>query len=392
MCGSDGVFIGACLPGECHYADGNFSTMGKVALTQKVLANLGVNPDRLVMRMMSSAEGAKFVEHVTAFQDQIKKLGKLGSTEGLQPSELELKLKAAKVALKGKKLRWVVGKYMEFQQQGNLYGEKFTQHEFNRLFDEVAIDECAIQEILLRTKDQALSVKRLSEVMGLPSRQVLRNLVDMRKMGLVVLESDDKKTVTWRVAVSPAEAIESEKPISSVIENDLQMDLIKPLNFLTLKPIMVVANVGEDQLGETIDLGARGDIEVIQLCASLESELAQLDEADRAEFMADMGLTEPASKKFIQSCYSTLGLIGFLTVGKDEVRAWPIEKGTSALDAAGKIHSDIKRGFIRAETMAYADLKEFGDEKAVKAAGKTRLEGKTYTIEDGDIINFRFNV
>jgi ribosome-binding ATPase YchF (GTP1/OBG family) len=188
------------------------------------------------------------------------------------------------------------------------------------------------------------------------------------------------------------EAIESEKPISSVIENSLQMDLIKPLNFLTLKPIMVVANVGEDQLDEAIDLGAGDDIEVIQLCASLESELAQLDEADRAEFMADMGLTEPASKKFIQSCYSTLGLIGFLTVGKDEVRAWPIEKGTSALDAAGKIHSDIKRGFIRAETMAYADLKELGDEKAVKAAGKMRLEGKAYTVEDGDIINFRFNV
>ena len=188
------------------------------------------------------------------------------------------------------------------------------------------------------------------------------------------------------------DAIESEKPISSVIENSLQMDLIKPLNFLTLKPIMVVANVGEDQLDEAIDLGTGDGIEVVQLCASLESELAQLDEADRAEFMADMGLTEPASKKFIQSCYSTLGLIGFLTVGKDEVRAWPIEKGTSALDAAGKIHSDIKRGFIRAETMAYADLKDLGDEKAVKAAGKMRLEGKAYTVQDGDIINFRFNV
>ena len=188
------------------------------------------------------------------------------------------------------------------------------------------------------------------------------------------------------------DAIESERPISSVIENSLQMDLIKPLNFLTLKPIMVIANVGEDQLDEAIDLGAGDDIEVVQLCASLESELAQLDEADRAEFMADMGLTEPASKKFIQSCYSTLGLIGFLTVGKDEVRAWPIEKGTSALDAAGKIHSDIKRGFIRAETMSYADFKELGDEKAVKAAGKTRLEGKAYTVQDGDIINFRFNV
>jgi GTP-binding protein YchF len=189
------------------------------------------------------------------------------------------------------------------------------------------------------------------------------------------------------------EAIESEKPISSVIENDLQMDLIKPLNFLTLKPMMVVVNIGEDQLDSVIELEIASEgLEVVPLCASLESELAQLDADSRTEFMADMGLAEPASKKFVQSCYSTLGLISFLTVGKDEVRAWPIERGTSALDAAGKVHSDIKRGFIRAETMAFADLKELGDEKAVKAAGKMRLEGKTYVVQDGDIINFRFNV
>ena len=189
-------------------------------------------------------------------------------------------------------------------------------------------------------------------------------------------------------------AIESENPIISVIENDLQLDLIKPLNFLTLKPIMVVVNIGEDELEETVDLKkAVGDeVEVVQLCASLESELAQLDDADRSDFMSDMGLVEPASNKFIQCCYKTLGLISFLTVGKDEVRAWTIQKGSSAVEAAGKIHSDIQRGFIRAETMAYADLKELGDEKAVKAAGKTRLEGKTYSVSDGDIINFRFNV
>ena len=188
-------------------------------------------------------------------------------------------------------------------------------------------------------------------------------------------------------------AIEAEKPISSVIENDLQLDLVRSLNFLTLKPMMVVVNVGDDQIGETIDLGAAAEgLEVVQLCASIESELVQLDEADRAEFMADMGLTEPASWKFVQCCYRTLGLISFLTVGKDEVRAWPIRKGLTAVEAAGKIHSDIQRGFIRAETMAYNDLKELGDEKAVKAAGKMRLEGKTYIVEDGDIINFRFNV
>lgn len=189
-------------------------------------------------------------------------------------------------------------------------------------------------------------------------------------------------------------AIESEKPISSVIENDLQLDLIRSLNFMTLKPMMVVVNVGEGQLEETIDLGGAVDAgtEVVQLCASLESELAQLDADSRREFMADMGLTEPASKKFVQCCYRTLGLISFLTSGADEVRAWPIRKGSTAVEAAGKIHSDIQRGFIRAETMAYDDLKELGDEKAVKAAGKMRLEGKAYVVQDGDIINFRFNV
>lgn len=190
------------------------------------------------------------------------------------------------------------------------------------------------------------------------------------------------------------EAIEAEKPISSVIEDDQELDLIRSLNFLTLKPIMVVVNIGEEQLNEKVNLGSAIDAEtqVVQLCAALESELAQLDADSRAEFMADMGLTEPAAKKFVQSCYRTLGLISFLTVGKDEVRAWPIQEGTTAWEAAGKVHSDIQRGFIRAETMTYEDLRELGDEKAVKAAGKIRLEGKTYIVHDGDVIKFRFNV
>jgi hypothetical protein len=108
--------------------------------------------------------------------------------------------------------------------------------------------------------------------------------------------------------------------------------------------------------------------------------------------MKDMGLAEPAANKFVRSCYSALGLINFFTVGEDENRAWSIPVGTVALDAAGKIHSDIKRGFIRAETFSYDDLKQLGDEKAIKAAGKMRLEGKTYIVKDGDIMNFRFNV
>lgn len=190
------------------------------------------------------------------------------------------------------------------------------------------------------------------------------------------------------------EAIESEKPISSAIENEDELNIIKSLGFLTLKPMAVVVNVGEDQLDKTFDLGEvmGGMIPVVTMCAKLEHELAQLDEESRTAFKADLGIVESAAEKFVQICYSALGLISFLTVGPDEVRAWPIRKGMIAWDAAGKVHSDIKRGFIRAETMAYDDLKTLGDEKAVKAAGKMRLEGKEYVVKDGDIINYRFNV
>jgi ribosome-binding ATPase len=186
------------------------------------------------------------------------------------------------------------------------------------------------------------------------------------------------------------EAIESERPISTAIENDEEMAMVRSLGFLTMRPMAVVVNVGEGGINQKIE--PQGSIPVATMCAKIEQELAQLDADSRTAFMADLGITESAAQKFVQMCYSALGLISFLTVGPDEVRAWPIKAGTTALDAAGKIHTDIRRGFIRAETMSYADLKELGEEKAVKAAGKMRLEGKEYVVKDGDIMNFRFNV
>jgi len=188
------------------------------------------------------------------------------------------------------------------------------------------------------------------------------------------------------------DAIEAERPISSVIETEDERAMIKSLGFLTLKPIVVVVNVGEGQLEDDLSISAGADVPVVGLCAKLEYELSQLDDASRAEFMADLGITESAVSKFVNSCYAAVGLISFLTVGKDEVRAWPIRQGTIAVDAAGKVHTDIKRGFIRAETFAFEDMKEHGSEKALKAAGKIRLEGKEYVVKDGDVINFRFNV
>jgi len=187
-------------------------------------------------------------------------------------------------------------------------------------------------------------------------------------------------------------ALENEQPIREVIEGESEEAMIRSLNFFSLKPIAVVVNTGEDDLGKDFELGLDASIPVVCLCATLEMELAQLDTEDQSEFMQDLGITEPAINKFVNKCYEALGLISFLTSGEDEVRAWPIKRGISALEAAAKIHSDIQRGFIRAETLAFETLKELGSEKAVKAAGKSQLEGKTYVVQDGDIINFRFNV
>jgi hypothetical protein len=191
-----------------------------------------------------------------------------------------------------------------------------------------------------------------------------------------------------------AEAIESEKPISSAIETQAERDMIKSLGFLTLKPVVVAVNAGENQLSRKFDFAGRvnDSVPIVTICAKLEYELAQLDADSKAEFMADLGIDESAAGKFVRGCYSALGLISFLTVASSELHAWPIQKGTTAVDAAGKIHSDLKRGFIRAETFHYNELREHGSEKALKAAGRIRLEGKEYIVQDGDIINFRFNV
>ncbi len=189
-------------------------------------------------------------------------------------------------------------------------------------------------------------------------------------------------------------AIESEKPISSAIGNEIEREMVKSLGFLTLKPMVIAVNIGENQLDKKFDFVDILDksTSVITICGKLEYELAQLDADSKTEFMTDMGITESAVSKFVHACYSALGLISFLTVVSNELRAWPIKQGTNALDAAGKVHTDIKRGFIRAETFNFRDIKEFGGEKALRAAGKIRLEGKEYVVRDGDIINFRFNV
>jgi GTP-binding protein YchF len=173
--------------------------------------------------------------------------------------------------------------------------------------------------------------------------------------------------------------------------------LVAGFAFLTLRPLLIVLNVPETDVAGAIpgDVAARAKeegAEAMVLSARVEAEIAELDAADRAAFLADLGLTATARDRFIRASYALLDLVSFLTAGEDECRAWPIRRGTTALKAAGKIHSDIERGFIRAEIMAFDDFVRLGSEARCREAGKLRLEGKEYVVRDGDIAHFRFAV
>ena len=170
-------------------------------------------------------------------------------------------------------------------------------------------------------------------------------------------------------------------------------------NLTTAKPMMVVLNIAEDEVADIAALEAEwrsrlsdGNREVVVLCASLEEELAQLPEDEEAEFRASLGAGQPGRDRVAEASYALLGLVSFLTVGPDEVRAWTIARETPAQRAAGKVHSDIERGFIRAEVVTYDDLIASGGLAAARKAGQLRSEGKTYPVQDGDVVNFLFSV
>ena len=167
--------------------------------------------------------------------------------------------------------------------------------------------------------------------------------------------------------------------------------------FLSLRPLLVVLNVPEADVAGAVpaDVAAAATgvgAEALVLSAVVEAEVAELDPGDRAAFLADLGLRETARDRFIRASYGLLDLVSFLTAGEDECRAWPIRRGTAARKAAGRIHSDIERGFIRAEVMAFDDFVALGSEAKCREAGKLRLEGKDYVVQDGDIVHFRFAV
>ena len=179
-----------------------------------------------------------------------------------------------------------------------------------------------------------------------------------------------------------------------------QRRAIRGIGLITAKPILYVANVDEsDVLGEgelarrvREHAAAEGDGEVVPVCAAIEAELSELDEADRREMLGDYGMDEPALAKLARACYRMLGLQSFYTAGPKEIRAWTVRHGAKAPQAAGVIHSDFERGFIRAEVYGVDDLEELGNEKAIREAGRMRIEGKEYVMQDADVCHFLFNV
>ena len=232
-------------------------------------------------------------------------------------------------------------------------------------------------EMGLLVSDMTITEKRLERLRKSVGKGVAP---DEEKLELAVLE----KVMTQ---------LETEEPISGVHLNDQEEKSIRSFQFLTLKPYLTLLNVSDDALksDETAEFVGKLD-NCMPMCANLEMDIRSLDKDDRQAFLDDMGIKELSLNAFIKTAYTTLGLISFFTVGEDEVRAWTIKKGTPAVQAAGKIHSDLERGFIRAEVFSYNDIKTLGAEREVKAAGKFRLEGKDYIVQDGDIINIKFSV
>lgn len=198
------------------------------------------------------------------------------------------------------------------------------------------------------------------------------------------------------------EALERNVPLRNMEFEDEEKDIVKNLFLLTGKPVIYAANIAEDDIGKSpkdipmvkglIDYANKENSEVLVICSQIEEEIAQLDNEERDMFLEELGLKESGMDRLIKSCYRLLGLISFLTAGPPETRAWTIPKGTKAPQAAGKIHTDFEKGFIRAETIAYDDLMEAGTYSAAKEKGLVRSEGKDYVVKDGDVILFRFNV
>ena len=212
-------------------------------------------------------------------------------------------------------------------------------------------------------------------------------------------KANDKEALAKRPVLQRLTAVLNEGKSARAAGLDAEEQaLVRDLFLLTLKPLMYIANVREDgfvnnhHLDKVRERAAAEGAEVVPVCAAIEEELAQLEDADKLAFLADMGLDEPGLNRVIRAGYKLLGLQTYFTAGEKEVRAWTVKKGATAPQAAGVIHTDFERGFIRAETISFDDYIKYRGESGSREAGRLRLEGKDYLVKEGDVLHFRFNV
>ncbi len=290
-----------------------------------------------------------------------------------------------------------------FKPKKTTYAEiRFTDFPASQTEDDLKGNNSLVTQ--MREVDAMALVLRNFEPGADPIRELNDLLTEMILADLTVVEN--RRMRLKKEKARPQEeallercvaALESEKSLRNLEFSADEENILSGFGFLSRKPALALFNQADDKAGQPLpaayqDELKRRELEGLPLAGKVEMEVAQLDEGDRAAFLKEIGIQEPARERFIRASYRLMDLISFLTAGEDEVRAWTIPQGTVARKAAGKIHSDIERGFIRAEVIAYEDFIVLGSETKCKEAGKLRLEGKDYIVQDGDIIHFRFAV
>ncbi len=247
------------------------------------------------------------------------------------------------------------------------------------------------------------SVNPLSDIETIETELLLADMQTLENSlprAVKAARTGDKDSKARVATIEKCQAwVNDDKPLRTCEFSEDELRTVRGLGLMTAKPVLFVANVAEDDLqGEGAlvqqvrEYAARSGATVVPICASFESELAELDEADRLEMLNESGLSEPGLGRLARAAYHTLGLQSYFTAGEKEVRAWTIPIGATAPQAAGVIHTDFERGFIRCEVYSVSDLETFKSEKEIRAAGRMRVEGKSYVMQDGDICHFLFNV
>ena len=283
---------------------------------------------------------------------------------------------------------------------GEGLGNKFLSH--IREVDAICeVVRCFIDDNIIHVENDINPIRDIEiinlELIMADLDVVVNRLSKIEKKAKMSKDKDTLKEVN--LLIKAKNWLESNKALRTLELTEEEKIIIKPFNFLTIKPIIYIANVSEDDLAnhnkyvyDVISYAEKEGSRVICVCAKIEEELCDLDNNEKMELLSGLGIKESGLDQLIKATYELLGLKTFFTAGTDEVRAWTFSDGMKAPDCAGIIHTDFKRGFIKAEIMSYSDLEKYKDEKIVKENGKVRLEGKDYLMQDGDICYFRFNV